>query len=232
MVVEDEPDLYDTLLALFEIWSIDGVAYTNGTDAIKWVDDVDRGVIDTNLPELALLDIRLPGASGPEIGKRLRQSPSLKDITIVLMTTYHLSLEEEKAVMSTAGADTLIYKPLPAPTEFRAMLQRAITGRGIALAEKKAAAAPAAPEAKPAPAAPAPAARPTPAPAARPPAPAAPTTAEPPPTPPAPDTSQAATQPTPPKPRPVETPPPAPDAAPTPDTAPPVKQAEDDPPAR
>ena len=39
MVVEDEPDLYDTLLALFEIWSIDGVAFTNGTDAIKWIEE-------------------------------------------------------------------------------------------------------------------------------------------------------------------------------------------------
>ncbi len=43
MVVEDEPDLYDTLLALFEIWSIDGVAFTNGTDAVKWIEDVDKG---------------------------------------------------------------------------------------------------------------------------------------------------------------------------------------------
>src|SRR5512145_1970792 len=96
MVVEDEPDLYDTLLALFEIWSIDGVAFTNGTDALKWIEDVDKGSADTNLPELALLDIRLPGATGPEIGKRLRESTVLSDVAIVLMTAYYLTPTQEE----------------------------------------------------------------------------------------------------------------------------------------
>jgi CheY-like chemotaxis protein len=126
MVVEDEPDLYDTLLALFEIWSIDGVAFTNGTDAVKWIEDVDRGEANTNLPELALLDIRLPGVSGPEIGQRLRESPVLNDVAIVMMTAYHLTPTEEKAVLEKSRAGTLLYKPLPSPTEFRDILQKAI----------------------------------------------------------------------------------------------------------
>jgi CheY-like chemotaxis protein len=126
MVVEDEPDLYDTLLALFEIWSIDGVAFTNGTDAVKWIEDIDRGEANTNLPELALLDIRLPGVSGPEIGQRLRKSPVLNDVAIVMMTAYHLTPTEEKAVLEKSQAGTLLYKPLPSPTEFHAILQKAI----------------------------------------------------------------------------------------------------------
>lgn len=129
MVVEDEPDLYSTLLTLFGIWSIDGVAFTNGTDAIKWIDDVDAGTADTNIPELAILDIRLPGVEGPEIGARLRKSPVLKEIVIVLVTAFHLSPDQEKQVIARAQADELIYKPLPAPTEFRAVLQKAIARR-------------------------------------------------------------------------------------------------------
>jgi CheY-like chemotaxis protein len=129
MVVEDEPDLYDTLLALFEIWSIDGVAFTNGTDAIKWIEDVDKGDTDTNIPELAILDIRLPGATGPEIGARLRKSSVLKDIAIVLMTAYHLAPKGEQEVIAQAQADTLLYKPLPAPPEFQALLKKAIDHR-------------------------------------------------------------------------------------------------------
>lgn len=129
MVVEDEPDLYSTLLALFGIWSIDGVAFTNGTDAIKWIDDVDAGIADTNIPELAILDIRLPGVEGPEIGARLRRSPVLKEIAIVLVTAFHLSPQDERAAIAKAQADDLIYKPLPAPAEFRAILQKAIARR-------------------------------------------------------------------------------------------------------
>ncbi len=129
MVVEDEPDLYATLLALFGAWSIDGVAFTNGTDAVKWIDDVDAGTADTNIPELAILDIRLPGVEGPDIGARLRQSPVLKEIAIVLVTAFHLSPQQEKEVIAKAQADDLIYKPLPAPPEFRAILQKAIAKR-------------------------------------------------------------------------------------------------------
>lgn len=129
MVVEDEPDLYDTLLALFEIWSIDGVAFTNGTDAIKWIDEVDRDHSEINVPELALLDIRLPGASGPEIGHRLRQSSALKNIAVVLVTAYRLTPKQEKDVIKLAQADMLMYKPLPSPPKFREILQNAVDKR-------------------------------------------------------------------------------------------------------
>jgi len=129
MVVEDEPDLYDTLLALFEIWSIDGVAFTNGTDAVKWIEDVEAGKAETNIPELAILDIRLPGVSGPDIGARLRKNPVLNDLAIVLTTAYHLSPKEEEEAVKLADADDLLYKPLPSPMQFKAILQRAIGNR-------------------------------------------------------------------------------------------------------
>lgn len=129
MVVEDEPDLYDTLLALFEIWSIDGVAFTNGTDAIDWIEQVDSGNSETNIPELAILDIRLPGVNGPQIGERLRRSPILQDIAIVLITAFRLSPGEEDEMIALADAEALIYKPLPAPTEFRELLRHAISKR-------------------------------------------------------------------------------------------------------
>lgn len=129
MVVEDEPDLYDTLLALFEIWSIDGVAFTNGTDAMKWIADIDRDTPHTNIPELAILDIRLPGVNGEHIAARLRQSPMLKNMAIVLITAFLLPPQEERKIVEMAQADTLLYKPLPAPPEFRAELQKAITHR-------------------------------------------------------------------------------------------------------
>lgn len=59
MVVEDEPDIYEVLLAMFEMWGIEGVAFVDGEEAIAWIDDVDNGRFQGELPELALLDIRL-----------------------------------------------------------------------------------------------------------------------------------------------------------------------------
>ena len=72
--------------------------------------------------------VRLPGiqAQGPDIGYRMRQSPLLKDVAIVLMTAYHLTPKEERKVIERAGADILLYKPLPSPTDFQARLKDAI----------------------------------------------------------------------------------------------------------
>ncbi len=119
MVVEDEPDIYDVLLAMFEIWGIEGVAFVDGGEAVSWIENVDQGRVRGELPELAILDIRLPEVSGPEVGSRLRRSPTLKDMAIVLITAYRLSPEEEEAVIAQAQADLLMYKPLPTLVELR-----------------------------------------------------------------------------------------------------------------
>ncbi len=126
MVVEDEPDIYDVLLAMFEIWGIDGVAFVDGGQAVNWIDDVDQGRVRGELPELAIIDIRLPTLNGPEVGQRLRRSPILKHMAIVLITAYRLAPSEEKAVIHQADANLLMYKPLPGMPELRATLDQVI----------------------------------------------------------------------------------------------------------
>lgn len=129
MVVEDEPDIYDVLLAMFEIWGIEGIAFVDGGEAVGWIEDVDSGRVTGELPELAILDIRLPEVSGPEVGARLRQSHRLGNIAVVLITAYRLSPEEEETVKARAQADDLMYKPLPAMPELRKTLDRIISER-------------------------------------------------------------------------------------------------------
>lgn len=129
MVVEDEPDIYDVLLAMFELWGIEGVAFVDGAEAIAWIDAVDEGRVHGDLPELAILDIRLPEASGPEVGNRIRKSTKLKNMAIVLITAYRLSAEEEREVKEQADADKLMYKPLPAMPELRAILDDIVDKR-------------------------------------------------------------------------------------------------------
>lgn len=114
MVVEDEPDLYEMLMAMTEIVGVDGVAFTTGEDAVAWIEAVDGRQIQHDRPELALLDIRLPGKhSGLDVCKRLRSSPLLGDILIVLMTAYHVSPREEREMLRQADADVLLRKPFP-----------------------------------------------------------------------------------------------------------------------
>ena len=112
MVVEDEPDIYDVLLAMFEIWGIEGVAFVDGAEAVSWIEEVDRGTVSGELPELAILDIRLPEVSGPEVGERLRKSPRLHEMAIVMITAYRMTPTDEEQVIRKAQADALMYKPL------------------------------------------------------------------------------------------------------------------------
>lgn len=130
MVVEDEPNIYDLLITMFQMWGIDGKAFSEGEPAQAWIDDVDAGRYKGELPELAVLDIRLPGSvSGPMVGERLRRSPLLRDIAIVLITAYSLGRDEEIAIIQSADADRLIYKPLPGFADFRAILENTLRER-------------------------------------------------------------------------------------------------------
>ncbi|MDX2141134.1 MAG: response regulator [Chloroflexota bacterium] len=136
MVVEDEPDIYELLLAMFEMWGIEGVAFVDGEEAVSWLSDVESGRVKTELPELALLDIRLPGAlQGHHVGERLRQSKAMGDIAIVLTTAYHLTPEEEARVKEIAGADELVYKPLPKFNDLKQLLEDVIASRRTAVTQ-------------------------------------------------------------------------------------------------
>jgi len=130
MVVEDEPDLYDMVLAMYDTLGVNGVAFANGEEALEWIDAVENGHFQDEIPELALIDIRLPGQiNGTQIGERMRKSRTLGNTTIVLMTAYRLSPDDEKEARQIAGADELIYKPLPDINTFERSLRALIDKR-------------------------------------------------------------------------------------------------------
>ena len=129
MAVEDESDIYDLVLEMFEMWGINGIAFDNATDTINWLAKIERQNTHGELPELALLDIRLPDFSGLEISMAIRGNKWLHNIPIALMTAYHLSAEEEKEVMYHSQADILIYKPLPGMVELCQILEKVVHQR-------------------------------------------------------------------------------------------------------
>ncbi|MBE2184626.1 MAG: response regulator [Anaerolineae bacterium] len=130
IVVEDEPDLYEMLMAMTEAMGVNGVAFTNGEDAISWIDDVDANRITSDHPELALLDIKLPGeVDGIQVSARLRNSPILGDMVIILMTAWHFSAKDERALIRRSHADYLIYKPLPSIKSLKQLLHDGLAKR-------------------------------------------------------------------------------------------------------
>ena len=114
MVVEDEPDLYEMVLAMYGLLGVEGLAFVTGEEAIAWLEEVDNGSFADGIPEVALIDIRLPGrVSGIDVAARMRENRMLSNIPIVLMTAYRMSYKEEQMAMRRSGADRMLRKPLP-----------------------------------------------------------------------------------------------------------------------
>ena len=66
-------------------------------------------VVSVQRPDLILMDIQLPGIDGYEVTRRIKADPALRSITIIAVTSYALSGEEQKA--RAAGCDEYVPKP-------------------------------------------------------------------------------------------------------------------------
>ena len=130
MLIEDEPDLYDMILAMYDMLGVGGVAFANGADAMDWITSVERG-LDNEIPELALVDIRLPDKTidGVHVASQIRKSKILGNMAICMITAYKFSDDDRKAIMKESGADMLLYKPLPKLQELDIILRDLVKQR-------------------------------------------------------------------------------------------------------
>ncbi len=71
----------------------------------------EQGVIlaETHMPDLILMDIQMPVLDGYEATRRIKSIPKLKEIPIIVVTSYALSGEDAKA--QAAGAAGYVSKP-------------------------------------------------------------------------------------------------------------------------
>jgi CheY-like chemotaxis protein len=123
MVVEDEPGLYDMVLTMYSLMGVHGVAFTTGEDAMDWIEAVDSGQFADEIPQLAMLDIRLPGQiDGIIVGERMRRSPVLNHTRIVMMTAYKLSAKDELKINEIIHPQALLIKPLPEFEQLKRLL--------------------------------------------------------------------------------------------------------------
>lgn len=127
MIVEDEPSLRMMLsAAMMLIWGVEPLAFDDGYDAMAWLDGIEAQQAGAMLPELALLDIRMPGPQGPEIAERLRKVPATAKIAIVMMTAYRLNSDERESIIKMANPQAMVSKPLPVLSDLKQTLEQAI----------------------------------------------------------------------------------------------------------
>ena len=101
LVVEDQVDNRQILRDLLTNAGFDMVEAENGEEAIASA--------QASRPDLILMDIQLPILDGYEATRRLKADPDLKSIPIIVVTSYALSGDQEKARL--AGCDDYVAKP-------------------------------------------------------------------------------------------------------------------------
>jgi two-component system cell cycle response regulator DivK len=73
------------------------------------------------LPQLILMDVQLPGMSGLDATRALKADPRTGHIPIIVITSFALSGDREKA--AAAGADSYLAKPY-SPRELLALVRQ------------------------------------------------------------------------------------------------------------
>jgi DNA-binding response OmpR family regulator len=100
LVVDDEPDAVELLTEFLTGKGYDVVTASNGEEALQRVKE-DR-------PHLILLDVRMPGMSGLEVLRRVREID--QEVGVIMVTAVN---EEETGRTALAlGAFDYIVKPL------------------------------------------------------------------------------------------------------------------------
>jgi len=102
LVVDDNPDTMMLMRELLQIRGYDVVAVPDASQA--------EAEIRRQLPDLILSDVVMPGKSGYEFCRELKENPSTRLIPFVLITG--LSDREDKLHGIEAGADDFLNKPI------------------------------------------------------------------------------------------------------------------------
>jgi two-component system, OmpR family, phosphate regulon response regulator PhoB len=117
MIVEDEEPL-----SLMLRYNLEAEGYT--VDTVERGDDAEVRLRE-QVPDLLLLDWMLPGISGIELCRRLRQRDATRGLPIIMLTARG---EEQERVRGLAtGADDYVVKPFSLPelmARVRAILRR------------------------------------------------------------------------------------------------------------
>jgi len=72
-------------------------------------------------PQLVLMDVQLPKMSGHDATRMLKQDPRTSQIPIIVITSFALSGDRERA--AAAGADSYLAKPY-SPRELLALIRK------------------------------------------------------------------------------------------------------------
>jgi len=112
LVIDDEPDYQHLMQLILEPAGFEVLTAGDGENGYQKMKEVH--------PELVILDVNLPRASGYELCQKIRDEKELKNIPIIMLTVR--SREEEQVWGLNLGCDDYVTKPFE-PAELLARIK-------------------------------------------------------------------------------------------------------------
>ncbi|SMP45749.1 response regulator [Noviherbaspirillum suwonense] len=103
LIVEDNEDGREMMVMLLDSFGIRVLQAADGAAGLE--------AACTHLPDIALVDLGLPGMDGYEVARRLRATPATRGMRLVALTGYGLYEDQQRALQ--AGFDLHLVKPVP-----------------------------------------------------------------------------------------------------------------------
>jgi two-component system, cell cycle response regulator DivK len=119
LVVEDQEDNRQIIRDLLTSAGYQLVEAVDGEEGVR--------LAESERPDLILMDIQLPVLDGHEATRRIKQNPELRHIPIIVVTSYALSGDDQKAM--AAGSDAYMAKPF-SPRQLLATIRKFLPEAG------------------------------------------------------------------------------------------------------
>jgi two-component system, response regulator len=114
LLIEDNPSDVDLTIRAFQKSRIANkvVVVSDGRQALDYLFGSGSGqpLASSDLPALALLDLKLPGISGLDLLRRIRQDPRTHQMPVVILTSS--AEEDDIAAGYNLGANSFVRKPV------------------------------------------------------------------------------------------------------------------------
>ena len=121
LVADDEEDIRALVAFRLRRAGYDVITAADGAEALT--------LATTRLPDLIVLDMMMPKATGLEVTRSLREQDSTKDIPVILLTAR--AQEADVASGFAAGADDYVKKPF-SPMDLQLRVQALLERRPLA----------------------------------------------------------------------------------------------------
>jgi CheY-like chemotaxis protein len=101
LIVEDEENIVESLTFLLQREGMRTTSVFDGAQAI--------GAIERLRPDVLILDVMLPGIDGLEILRKIRSTPRMRDLPVVMLTARMQQQDRRRA--EEIGVNAFVTKP-------------------------------------------------------------------------------------------------------------------------